>query len=96
MATVKQYTLNLWRAHKTVCQKLGMDVTYGDPQERVRVISWDVMLAGLVKVLTDKVLVTDAELTAVFNAITSASFPPLPLVSPPDFDQTVPDPDLGA
>lgn len=96
MATVKQYAISLWRAHRAVCRKLGADLSWGDPTERIRVIGSDVMLAGLIKVLTDKSLVTDQELNAVFTAITNADFPALGPVSAPGPGQETPDPDLGS
>lgn len=97
MATIKQYTLKLWGVHKTVCYKLGMDVSWGDSSERVRVISTDLMLAGLVKALTDKGVLTDAEINSVFTAINNATLPALPPVERPDLDNggQAPDPDLG-
>lgn len=95
MATVKQYTLSLWRAHRAVCRKLGTDVSWGDSSERVRAVSSDLMLAGLIKVLTDKGLITDQELNAVYSAITTADLPALPPVGCPDTGQWPSDPDLG-
>lgn len=97
MATVKQYTANLWKAHKVVCRKLGMDVSWGDPGERVRVVSSDVMLAGLLKILVDKGVISDADLTAAYTAITNATFPVLPPVGYPNFAEgdVAADPDLG-
>jgi|SRR5689334_13484705 len=97
MATVKQYALQLWSAHKTVCQKLGSDITWGSVDERVRVLGTDVMLGTLIKVLVDQGVVTNAQLTAAYNAVTSATFPSLPPdIAAPDTGQTVPDPDLGS
>lgn len=96
MATVKQYTISLWRAHRAVCRKLGSDLSWGDPSERIRMIGSDVMLAGLIKVLTDKSLVTDQELNAVFTAITNTDFPALRPVTAPEPGQETPDPDLGS
>lgn len=98
MATIKAYTLNLWRAHKTVAAKLGMDISWGDSQDRVRAISTDVMLATLIKALTDKGVLTDTELNALYTQVTNATFPTLPPVPSPDLDHggVAPDPDLGA
>jgi hypothetical protein len=96
MATVKQYALNLWRAHRAVCRKLGADLSWGDSTERIRMLGSDVMLAGLIKVLTDKSLVTDQELDTVFTAITNADFPVLSPVIAPEPGLETPDPDLGS
>lgn len=95
MATVKQYALSLWRTHRAVCRKLGADLSWGDPAERIRMIGSDVMLAALIKVLTDKSLVTDQELNSVFTAITNADFPVIRPVTAPEPGQETPDPDLG-
>ncbi|MEH0574291.1 hypothetical protein QBA54_07305 [Streptomyces sp. B21-108] len=96
MATVKQYTLSLWRAHRAVCRKLGADLSWGDSTERIRMIGSDVMLAGLIKVLTDKGLVTDQELNTVFAAITNSDFPALSPVLAPEPGHETADPDLGS
>lgn len=96
MATVKQYALQLWGAHKTIAQKLGMDVTTANTSTRVSALSEDVMLGTLIKVLVDKGLITNQDLTTAYNAVIAAQFPPLPSEvvvtsdSPP-----APDPDLG-
>lgn len=96
MATIKQYALRLWRAHATVSRKLGVDVEWGALDKRVQTLSADVMLAGLVKVLTDKGLITDTELNQIYAQITNASFPALSVSIPaPQEGVTVPDPDLG-
>lgn len=97
MATVKQYAIRLWDVHKTISGKLGLSIEWGSSADRVPALTTDVMLAGLVKVLTDKGLLTDAELNAVFNSIASATFPPLPAVTPmPGDGVTAADPELGA
>lgn len=96
MATIKQYALNLWRTHATVTQKLGLEAVWGGLDKRAQILSTDVMLAGLIKVLTDKGVVTDSDLNAVYAAIRNADFPALPpAVSAPLDNETVPDPDLG-
>lgn len=96
MATVKQYTLRLWKAHATVSRKLGVDVEWGALDKRVQTLSADVMLAGILKVLTDKGVLTDTELNQVYAQITNASFPALPVGIPaPQEGVTTPDPDLG-
>lgn len=97
MATVKQYALQLWGAHKVVSAKLGLNVEWGSADVRTSVIATDVMLGTVLKVLVDKGLVTNADLTAAFNAVAGAAFPSLPSVVPNSSDgQPIPDPDLGA
>lgn len=95
MATVKAYALNLWRAHRTISRKLGLSVDYGSADVQVLVASSDVMLAGLVKVLTDKGLVTDAELNTVYTALANFTYPPLSTTPAPEDGGTAPDIDLG-
>lgn len=96
MATVKQYALQLWDTHKTVSRKLGQSVEWGSSEGRVAALGTDVMLAGLIKVLTDAGVITNAQLTQVYNAIANADFPPLPAMVPGPVDgETLPDPDLG-
>lgn len=94
MATVKQYAINLWKTHRAVAQKLGMNMAVGGPEERIRALSSDVLLAGLVKILTDKGVVTDAELNAMYTSLANADYP-RPGTVPQDPDQQAPDPDLG-
>lgn len=97
MATLKQYTRNLWQVHRTVAGKLGLNVTWGEPEQRVLVIADDVMLAVLLKLLVDKGLVTDAELNAAYNAAASAALPKQPpVVAAPGEDEAPAEPDLGA
>jgi hypothetical protein len=96
MATVKQYAKNLWGVHKIVALKLGVDITWGSQEKRVMAISNDILLAGLIKVLTDNAVITDAQLNAVYNAITSAAFPVQPSEVPGNQDGTqAADPDIG-
>lgn len=98
MATVKQYAIQLWQTQKTVSQKLGADIASSDTTSRVVAVTSDVMLAGLIKILVDKGVITNQDLTAAYTAITNASFPQLGPVVPLSMGEgnPVPDPDLGA
>lgn len=97
MATVKQYSLNLWKVQKVVMKKLGLDVTWGGPADKISAMGSDVMLAVLIKMLVDKGIVTDAELNAAYTAVASATFPPVIWPAPPPMGEGDPaDPDLGA
>lgn len=97
MATVKQYASNLWKVHASVLRKLGVDTAWGAAGKRAPILSTDVMLAGLIKALTDKGVLTDTDVNTVFTSITNAAFPSLPanVPAPVGDDQTMPDPDLG-
>ena len=97
MATLKQYARQLWITQRSVCEKLGVKIAWSSLEQRVLVISSDVNLAMLVKILTDKGVITDAELQAVATQVRNADFPPLVHFPPPDDDEFVtPDPDLGS
>lgn len=96
MATVKQYTIGLWRAHRTVSRKLGLAADWGSLDQRAGVVSTDVMLAGLIKLLTDAGVITDAQLNAMYTAIAAADYPKLPSMVPNTEDgEPVAEPDLG-
>lgn len=97
MATFKQYALKIWDTHRAVSQKLGADISTAELTDRVNAVTTDVILAGLVKALTDAGVITDAQLNAAYNAIKAAPLPPLPAVVTPTSDNPAgPDPDLGA
>lgn len=97
MATVKQYAINLWHVHKTVIGKMGIGVEWGSVDARAPVLSTDVLLAMIVKILVDKGVVTDLELSTAATQLTNAAFPQLPsVVANSDDAQPLPDPDLGA
>lgn len=94
MATIKQYARNLWQAHRAVARKLGTDPAVGSPDERIQILSTDVLLAGLCKALTDAGVLTDAQLNTVFTAVANADYPVQRAVLQPE-DGPAPDPDLG-
>ncbi len=94
MASLKTYAVELWKAHRVISGKLGMNIAVGPPEERVRALSTDLLVAGLCRVLFTKGLVTDAELNAVFTAIKDADLPRLTAVMQ-DPDNPAPDPDIG-
>jgi hypothetical protein len=96
VATLKQYTLKIWQAHRTVSAKLGSDVASGSLEQRAAALSADAMIAILIKCLTDNAILTDAQLNATLTAALSVTYPPLPTTVTPTSDApVVPDPDLG-
>lgn len=95
MASVKTYAIQLWRVHRVVSRKLGADISWGSIDSRVNAITTDLMIATLIKVLTDKGVVTDQELQAMFTAVASADLPAQPNTVPPVDNGNVPDPDIG-
>lgn len=96
MATVKQYSLNLWKVQRTVMKKLGLDIAWAGPAEKVPAMASAVMLATLVKILTDKGVVTDAELNTAYTTVRDADFPIVWPAPPPMGEGEPEDPDLGA
>lgn len=95
MATIKQYAIQLWQTHKIVSRKLGADVSWGDISGRAGAMTESVMLAGLLKILVDKGVITNQDLTTAYTAITNADFPQLPNMVLPVDGGTPPDPDIG-
>lgn len=97
MATVKAYVRQLWTVQKQVALKLGVDITWGSQEKRVLALSEGVLIAGLIKTLTNKGVITDQELQTVYDAIAAADFPVQPLSVPGMQDgQQAADPDIGA
>ena len=97
MATLKQYARQLWQVHRATSEKLGLSIADSSLDERAVVVSTDLMTACLVKALTDKGVLTDADLNTVFTALSNASLPRLaPSVLRDEEGTPAPDPDLGA
>lgn len=68
MTSISTYVQAIWDRQRAIGRKLGADLGSTGKQTRVGLLSVDVMLAVVVKTLTDKGLITDAELMAVMNA----------------------------
>lgn len=102
MATLKTYVRTLWGAEKTIYGKLtgGMGDLKIIPYElRIAFLTINVILGVILKALTDKGVITDADLQASLNTATGAAYPQQPVSVPrTDEDQgtIAPDPDLGA
>ena len=95
MATLKAYAKQLWGVQRVVAEKLGIQLAGAQLDQRALAISGDVTLAMLVKILTDKGVITDQELLTVANQVKAASFPQLPGEVVGNSDEPLPDPDLG-
>lgn len=96
MATIKQYTTNLWRVQKVVMRKLGLAVAWSGSEEKIRALGSDVLLATLLKILVDKGVMTDGELNAAYLAVANADFPVIKDQAFPALGEGEPaDPDLG-
>lgn len=98
MAGLKVYATNLWKAQRVLCGKLGLQVAAAPLSERALAVSGDILLGVLAKLLVDKGLVTDAELSAALNTATSGALPQLKtdVTLPVQDGEVTPDPDMGA
>lgn len=95
MATLKTYARQLWSVQRSVAEKFGIQLAGATADQRAIVLSGDVTLAMLLKILTDKGVITDAELLAVANQVKAATFPQLPGEVVGNSDEPLPDPDMG-
>ncbi len=98
MASLKTYTLQLWRTHRDFAEKLGLKLGWSQLGFRVIALSNDLILAVLIKTLTDKGVLTDQELNAAYTAARALDLPQLPseVPAPEGDNSTVPEPDLGS
>jgi hypothetical protein len=96
MATLKAYARQLWGVQRAVCEKLGVQIAWAPVDQRAAVLSSDVTTAIILKLLTDKGIITDAELLALANQVKAADIPRLAITVNPDENGDMPDPDLGA
>lgn len=95
MASVKQYTLQLWDIQATTAAKLGSDIRSASMQLRAALLAVDVTIAVVLKLLVDNGTITDAQLVSAANAAKNLTFPTLPLeVTMPEDGSPIPPPDL--
>lgn len=84
MATAKQYVVQLRSAQNAIGLKLGVDLTTAPKATRVATLSVLALIGVLVKVLVDKGVVTNNELTTELNAAIADVWPDEPVeVTPP-------------
>lgn len=84
MATAKQYVTQLRNAKLAIGSKLGVDLTTAPKPDRVESLSVLALIGVLVKVLVDKGVVTNNELTTELNAAIADVWPDEPVeVTPP-------------
>jgi len=101
MATLKTYVRNLWGAEKTIYSKLSggvQDLRVMPYWSRLVVLTLDVVISVLIKALTDKGVLTDAELNTALTAAAGASYPVQPEQIPVENEDTGThpvDPDVG-
>ena len=68
----KASLLGLWQAHKTLLLKMGIDTAALTNAQRALLFSQDIMLAGVVKLLIDKGLITTDDVDTATSAVGSA------------------------
>lgn len=71
-AMTRVNVVNLWQTHKALLIKNGIDVATLTAGQRALLISQDIMLSGLIKVLIDKGVITADDVDTVMSAIGSA------------------------
>jgi hypothetical protein len=86
VATLKNYCRTLWDMQQTVSRKLGMDLRTAPYTLRVTVLAMDAALAVVIKALTDKGVITDAELNASVQALRNLPLEKLEF-NPPDLGE---------
>jgi hypothetical protein len=83
MTTIPTYVQQMRDRQAVIARKLGSDIGQVDKQTRVANLSLLVLLAAVIKTLTDKGLISDAELLATLNAARDDSYTDEPL-NPPE------------
>lgn len=76
--TVKQYIQALRNRQNLIAKQFGSDITGADKPSRVANLALLVLLAVLIKVLVDKGVITDAELTAALDLARDDNWPDEP------------------
>lgn len=79
MATVAQYVTSMRQRQDVIARKLGSDIATADKQTRVVNLAILILLAVVIKLLVDKAVLTDAELTATLNAARDDTWPEEPI-----------------
>lgn len=97
MGTIQQYATTLRDVGHDISLKMGYDLRQADLPVRALFTVTCMLIGGVVRVMFNKGVATDAELNTVFTNIRNATYPTLPAVAPPvGEDGTVPaPPDLG-
>jgi hypothetical protein len=88
VASLPVYVDQLWERQKRIARRLGSDITQATKPERVLNRSLLVLLAAVIKTLTDKGIITDGDLIATLNTARDAGYDDEPAVPP------LPEPDI--
>jgi hypothetical protein len=84
MASLATYVGQLWDRQRLIARKLGSNIGDADKPNRVLNKSLLVLLAVVVKTLTDKGVITDAELLATLNTARDAAYDDEPIQPEPE------------
>lgn len=83
MATIKQYVTNMLDVERKVAWKLDADISQLSKEFRVLNLALLMVIAVVIKTLTDNGVITDAQLNAVLTAARDDSYTPEPIEFPP-------------
>ena len=86
MATVKQYVSSMLDVEQRIARKLDSDISQMSKEYRVLNLALLLIIAVVVKTLTDNAVITDAQLNATLVAARDDIYPPEPSESPPPPD----------
>ena len=84
MASIGQYLQRLRVMHRLTAAKLGMDLQRTSKENRVLAASAGAVIATIVKALTDKGVITDADLETAWLETVGTVFPREPEIGPQD------------
>lgn len=76
MTGIPQYVRVLRNMQWDICLRFGIDMSTATSTERALALSGLAVQATLIKVLVDKGVITDAELSAAVNAVRSSPWSP--------------------
>lgn len=83
MASVKQYVAAMLDVEQKIARKLDSDISQLSKEFRVLNLALLVVVAVVVKTLTDNAVITDAQLNAVLAAARDDAYQPEPSEPPP-------------
>src|SRR5689334_5074666 len=83
MTTLKTYSGWLTQTAAAVARRMGFNVTGASKEARVQARVTVGLIAGVVKILVDKGVVTDAEVQAMLTGFGTDTYAPEPVL-PPD------------
>lgn len=82
MATAREYATQAWAIEKAIAAKMGLQLEMASKDQRITVRSLLLIIAVLMKLLVDKGVLTNAELTGAFAFIRDDTYPDEPVDRP--------------